>query len=307
MFMLRGRKRGGVTQINQLVSFTKGLKSAFFEPFATVYYVDTINGDDGYNGLSPSSAKATIQAAVTAASAGDVIYINPQLYVVGTGHARYTEDVTIALAKSNLSLIGVGRNKNNEFGVRMKTTGGYCLTVAAPSCHIENMGFFVDGGSGSFNFQNNGATNTQRGSDGPTFFNCHFKDGTDRMVGGQSPIFLNCRFHYPTGTLIIATSAVSSYGLQIIDCNFLDNNGAQTTGPYIQAGGAHVYNVWINGCAFGRIPSGAKYIIFGGTLGTGLISNSFFNDDDVHITNDITLNTEIRMTGCYDKSNALIA
>jgi hypothetical protein len=281
----------------------------YSSPWVQHWFVSAIDGSDSNDGKTVDSAKATIDAAVQLMGVGDVLYIRPQTYVVGTGHARYDEITTIDLAQSDLSIIGTGYPKNNEFGVRVRTsTAGYGFTVNGPSCHFENIGMIVGGtGTGNFIMNNNGATATQRGSDGPTFYNMHFKGGSDQVTGGQSPIFRNCRFHYATGTLTIATPAVSSYGLQMHDCNFLDNNGAQTTGPYIQAGGAHCYNVWINRCAFGQIPSGGKYMIFGGTLGTGLISHCFFNDPDVHVTNDITLNTLIDVVGCKDGSGADVA
>lgn len=275
--------------------------------FGTHYFVDGVDGIDGQSGKRPDRAKATIDAIAQIMSVGDVCYIRPKTYVVGTGHARYDECVTVDLVQSDLSFIGVGYPKNNEFGVRLKSSSTYCFDVSGPSNHFENIGMFVAGGTGSFIMRNNGATNTQRGSDGPTFYNCHFKGGSDQVVGGQSPIFVNCRFHHATGTLIIATAAVSSYGAQFHRCNFLDNNGAQTTGPYIQAGGAHVYNIWINECMFGQIPSGAKFFIFGGTLGTGLISSCYFNKPDVHLTNDMTLNTLIDVVGCHDGSGSLVA
>jgi hypothetical protein len=277
--------------------------------WSTHYFVDAIAGNDSYPGLRPDRAKATIDAAVQLMGVGDVCYIRPQTYVVGTGHARYDEIVTIDLAQSDLTIIGAGYPRNNEFGVRMRTSAaGYGFTVDGPSSHIENIGMIVGGsGTGNFHFRNNGATNTQRGSDGPTLYNCHFKGGSDIMDGGQSPIFTMCRFHYATGTITIADASTSSYGAQFHRCNFLDNNGAQTTGPYIQAGGGHVYNVWIHQCMFGQIPSGGKYMVFGGTLGTGLISLCYFNDPDVHVTNDITLNTLIDVVGCKDGSGSDVA
>ena len=280
----------------------------YSKPWATHYFVDAATGNDGHNGRKPNRAFATIDAAAQVMGVGDVCYINPQAYVVGTGHARYDEIITIDLVQSDLSFIGVGYPKNNEFGVRIRTsTAGYGFTVDGPSCHFENIGMIVGGtGTGNFHMRNNGATATQRGSDGPTFYKCHFKEGSDVVTGGQSPIFVDCRFHYTTGTLTIATPSVSSYGAQFIHCNWLDNNGAQNTGPCIQAGGAHVYNILIEDCTFPQIGSGGKYFIFGGTLGTGLISKCVFNKPDVHLTNDMTLNTLIDVVGCYDGSGALI-
>lgn len=307
MGTLHGKRKNGVVEVEQRVKFLKSVQYSHFDPWQEEWFVSA-DGDDGNTGLGPADPKLTIQSAATAMGVGDICRIQPKPYVVGTGHARYDEIVTIPLAKSNLSFIGAGRNKNNEFGVRiLVSSAGYGLTVLAPSCHFENIGIITIGGTGNFHMKNNGGTNTQRGSDGPSFFNCHFKGGSDEVTGGQSPIFMGCRFHYTTGTLKIATPAVSSYGAQFIDCNWLDNNGAQNTGPCIQAGGAHVYNLLVEDCKFPQIGSGAKYFIFGGTLGTGLISKCVFNKADVHLTNDMTLNTLIDVVGCYDGSGALVA
>ena len=308
MAWLKGPESDGYVIIDRKVRFKKAVRVDDY--WGTERFVDGINGVDATrDGLSPATGKLTIQAAVTAASAGDKIWIRPKRYVVGTGMARYDEIITIPLATSDLSLLGAGYSKNNEFGVRIRTsTTGYGFTVAAPACHFENIGMIVGGtGTGNFHMQNNGATATLRGSDGPTFYNCHFKEGSDEVTGGQSPIFINCRFHYTTGTLTIATPAVSSYGAQFIGCNWLDNNGAQNTGPCIQASGAHVYNILVEDCKFPQIGSGGKYFVFGGTLGTGLISKCSFNKPDVHLTNDMTLNTLIDVVGCYDGTGALVA
>ena len=278
-------------------------------PWATHYFVDGVNGSDSNSGLDPSKALSTIDAAVQKCTVGDVVYIRPKAYVVGTGHARYEGAITVDLEQSDISLIGTGYPKNSEFGVRFKTTAGYGCTINAPSTHMENIGWFVSAGDGSVKWASNGATSTTRGSDGPTIYNCHFKGGTDYMQGGQSAAFHNCRFHYDTGSLIIADSGASSYGLQIRDCNFLDNNGAAPTGPYIQWGGAHAYNVWIDHCRFGRTPTNG-YINMGGTLGTGIISGCYVSQGDVTLNTAFpgaTNNTLIFFTGNYDATNNIIA
>jgi len=76
-------------------------------------FVDGTNGSDsnaGYYGWA--NAKATIQAAVTASSAGDVIYIAPKLITDFTGDpTSYAETIIIPATKMGLSLIGVSRGR----------------------------------------------------------------------------------------------------------------------------------------------------------------------------------------------------
>jgi len=288
-------------QVYQFGGVPVGLNK-FVGPWATHYFVDGGAGNDSHSGRKPDRALKTIQAAIDKAVVGDVIYVNPQAYVVGTGHARYTEDVTIALAQSDLSIIGAGYPKSNEFGVRMKTATGYCLTTDAPSLHLENIGFFVDsGGTGAVLWDNDGASLTKRGSDGPVCYNCHFKGGTTLLTGGQAGQFIDCAFYHATGTLTIATPGVSGYNQLLRGCRFLDNNGAAPTGPYLNASGAHVYGLVVEFCTFQQVPSGGKFIVMGGTLNTGVIFQCGFEDDDVHVTNNLTLGgTEMRLVGSYD-------
>jgi len=101
----------------------------FSSPWATHWFVDGTDGNDNNDGKTPGTAKATIQAAVTASTGGDVIYIRPQVYTLGTGFARYTEDITVAQAQTagsgteanaNKSIIGVTQRQypSDMLGVR---------------------------------------------------------------------------------------------------------------------------------------------------------------------------------------------
>jgi len=64
------------------------------------YFVDGVSGSDNNTGKKPTEAKATIQAAVTLATRGDVIYVRPLAYKIGTGFNRYTEDIAVTLGGS---------------------------------------------------------------------------------------------------------------------------------------------------------------------------------------------------------------
>ena len=310
MAFLKGPRIGNVINVATPVKFLSSAQFINANPWGTSWFVDGTDGSDSYDGLSTSGSKATVDAAVQLAGVGDVVYIRPKAYVVGTGMARYTELITVDLAQSNLSIVGVNYPNNNEFGVRLAwtTTAAYVLDCSAPALHLENVHFFSDGATGSLILRNNGATNTQR-NDGCTIYGCNFKGGTAGVTieGGQATRIIDSVFLHSAGTLTIATSSVSGYGQQIRGCSFLSNNGVLPTLQYLNASGAHVYNLWVDGCYFGIIPTAAKFIILGGTLCDGLISNCFFNDADVHVTTDLTLGgTNMRVAGCWDWAGIVV-
>jgi len=90
----------------------------------TVYYVDGSQSDDSGDGLSPTNAKKTIGAAITAASAGDAITIK-----AGT----YAEDVVIDKASMQLW---------PESGVILAGTGT-CLTISGAYCRVGRLGDII--------------------------------------------------------------------------------------------------------------------------------------------------------------------
>jgi len=72
---LRGPIRDGAVEINRLVNFTKGVKTAFAEPWANVWYVDGESGNDGNTGREPYEAKKLIATAEQVANDNDVVYL----------------------------------------------------------------------------------------------------------------------------------------------------------------------------------------------------------------------------------------
>ena len=279
-------------------------------PWSVARFVDYDNGSVGYDGLKPTQACATIQQAVTASSRGDVIYVRPRAYVVGTGFSRYTEEVTTALAQSDLSIIGCVNTPNPEYGVRWKhatNTTGYCLINIAPALHLENIGFFAEDAAGAVHILNNGATDTQRGSDGTTFYNCVIKAG--RVInadGGDGLTFKNCYFHGKygggaTGGITFTCSANPGRRLKILNCGFQEGNGTTCATEYINIAGV-ASEVVIKDCYFGLIPTSAKYILI--TSSTGIIANCYFEDTDLDLTDDLTLSNVIP-AGLWDATMAM--
>jgi hypothetical protein len=162
----------------------------FLAPFGTTRFVDGTNGSDNNLGLTWGDAYATIQAAITASSAGDTVYIAAKTITAGaTDPTSYAESLTIVAAKTNLSLIGVSRGRTQMGLPQIKpggvTTGISLLTVRAGGCLIKNLGF--NGNSTAGAPINNGVLLDDDGSTmsacGTTIENCHFKNCAGATVG----------------------------------------------------------------------------------------------------------------------------
>lgn len=296
--------------------------SRFSSPWSTHYFVDGDNGSDGNRGTEPTKAFKTIQKAVTASTAQDVIYIRAKSYTIGTGFARYTEDVTstlggnggsgVAALNANKTIIGVTPNAaNSEYGgVRWKHASATNLTVDSPALHVENIGFFSEGATYGVLLRNDGATYTQRGSDGASFYNCVFKGkGLYVLSGGDGVTIQNCRFHCAyDGTvaqLNYSCSANPGRRLLVRNCEWQDGNGTTSSGPCITIA-APLTELLIRDCYFGQLPTGNVYIATSGA-NYGLIANCYFNHDDLDTDAEITLGTGVTAVGCYDAAGIATA
>lgn len=311
MAFLKGPMVGGFINVDKPVRFLQGASVAAESLFTRAWFVDGTSGSDGNSGLSPSAAKATIQAAVTLADRGDIIYVRPKAYVVGTGFARYTEQVSTVLTQSDLSIIGVTNSVNPEYGVRWKhltDTTGYCLINIAPALHVENIGFFAEAAADAVSLLSNGVTDTQRGIDGTTFYNCVFKGGDLRAAdGGDGLTIVNCRFHcgYDGHVAAISYTASTNPGRRFLvdNCVFQEGNGTAASGPFINLG-TYITEVMIRNCFFPDTPTGNAYISSTGS-NTGAIANCHFACADVGTT--AIVEGGLIATGIYDGGGLAIS
>lgn len=304
---LHGPVVNGVVQVEQRVKFMREVQSGLFYPWSNVWYVDGVNGDDDYDGRGPSSAKETIQAAVTAASRGDVIYVRPKAASVSTGFNRYVEAVTVPLATSDLSIVGVTRSLNPDFGPKMRfATTGYCITNRAHALHVENMGFLRGGTStGCISLENDGATNLKRGTDGTTLYNCTFKYGYGVYAasGGDGLVISRCRFSDCSDSFYYTNSANPGRRMRIEYCDFVANNGSAVARAYIRIL-PPLTDAVIKHCTFDLEPTAGKFIHINGTSCTGIIADCYFAQADV------TQDTEVdggglQIVACYDETGIL--
>jgi hypothetical protein len=263
----------------------------FASPWSTAYFVDGVNGVDDFDGKSPVKAKKTIQSAVTAAGRGDVIYIRPQTYTAGTGFARYTEQISVALAQSDLSLIGTVNSINPEYGVRSRwVTTGYNLTNDGPALHVENIGFFSESATNTALLRNSDTVGSERyGANGTTFYNCVIKGGKISVQCGDGLTIRNCMFHGGgdgvTGGIIATSVGYSNPGrrLRIRECLFQASNGSVVDTAYISI---NLYTeVLIDNCYFDLLPTDTNYIK--AITSTGSIINCSFGVADMTLATGV--------------------
>lgn len=285
----------------------------FSNPWSTHYFVDGVDGVAGNDGLSPESAMKTIQEAVTAATGGDVIYVNPKSYTLGTGFARYTEDVTVTLGgsggsgatatKANISLIGVTQrgNPTDFLGVRWKFATATNLAVYAPCFHVENIGFFSEGATYAIHLLCNGATRTHEGTTGFSIYNCAIKgDGKIYGNGANEVSIINCRFQAKYDGTVGGINLVGSTN-QVVrpvirNCEFIGGNANNMSDAAI-VGAAPWYDALIRDCYFLAESDTGQYINISGS-NTGMVANCYFGSADISTTSIVA--SGMIGTACYD-------
>jgi len=212
-------------------------------PFGAVRYVDT---------------GTTIQSVIDASTAGDTIYIRP---------GEYVEAVTIAKAKSNLTLIGMG-GRGSVF-IAPTTSNATALTIEADDVTIVNVGCDGDGtGSGLLN----------RGRR-TRAYGCKIEGGTVGLkltLGtvaqinagthgkGDDTWFVDCEIAWNTkGVELVATDYGAVSQARFRNCTFHDNTAAD----FEESGGSadiRYRDLDIGGCHFLRQEDGTEptaYII----------------------------------------------
>lgn len=264
-------------------------------PWSKVYFVDGYGGAAGNSGERPDDALSTIAAATAKATTGDVIYIRPLDYSIGHGVERYSEDVSITMTNtgynhagttsyplcqpSNISIIGCAHKTNPGYAVRWKPATATALTNTSPNLHVENIGFFAEDLL-AVSLLSNGTTDTQRGIDGTSFYNCEIKGGGMTVADGGTCLTLDhCRFAPKYNGEVdnaFTYTCNTSPGrlLTIRNCEFFDGNGTVCDDQWITLTGT-ITEVLIRDCYFGQVPTGNAYIVAAAGV-EGLIANCYF-------------------------------
>jgi hypothetical protein len=287
----------------------------FSSPWATSWFVDGTSGYDGFDGKAPDRAKLTVQAALTAAGRGDVIYVRPLDYDTDRSDVlKYSETLTVPYATEDLSLIGVANTNpgNPNYGVKLQRTTvdtTYCLTVNAPAFHIENVCVRSEGSlGGGIHFYGVGTSDypTYAGSCGPTMNNVVLRGGkySVRISGGYAAYIANCRFEGGSGqysSLVLNGNDFPQRRIHVRDCYFGGFNGAAIAEAYIR-----VYSntdLLIQRCVFGILPTGTAYINATG-VNLGIIADCYFDNADAVLASAI-IKGGLTAVSCFDEKGII--
>jgi hypothetical protein len=270
-------------------------------PFGTTRFVDGTNGADTNNGATWGNAFATIQAAVTASSAGDTVMIAAKTITAGaTDPTSYSESIIIPAAKTSLSLIGVSRGRTQMGLPQIKPAGATnaaILTIRAGGCLIRNLGFNGNSTAGApINFgivlDDDGSTKSACGT---TIEGCHFKNCAGSTVadattggaivwsasgGAWQVLIKGNRFYKNTSDVCLLGTSVSVPQDVIIEDNIFSGAAADVDcNLWLKGGGSGMNGVIIRNNVFGQLPAlsaGAvkRYIDATGCVGM-LVGNVF--------------------------------
>jgi hypothetical protein len=313
MPFLKGNEVNGYTQIDRNVRFLKDTAFSYSMPWSKSWFVDGSDGSDDYDGGSPGRAKATIDAAVQLAGHGDVIYIRPKTYIPGTGFGRYDETATVDVAQYNLSLVGVTRSLNTEFGARwaMTTAATYAILGDGPAMHVENIGFFLEGCTtgGCANLRNNGATYTQIGSTGTTFYNCVIKGGLIKLAGGDGFTARECKFHAMYdgtygGGIAMTCSTIPGRRFTVRNCVFQGGNAVAPANTYISTSSGTCTEILIADNKFGPIPADGHYVNLT-TGSSGLFTGNSFEHANIVLETSLHLG-EVVQSNNWDTAGIVV-
>lgn len=263
------------------------------------WYVDGDEGTDTSNtGRSLDKAKKTYQAAVTAASAGDVIFVKAKAMSTGaTDPSSYTEAVTIPAATDRLSIIGINTGRTQGGLPQLKvgsTTTATLMTIEAPGTLLMNLGFNGAGATGGGVLLD--SDSSTKDAMATSIIGCHFKNckgstATDCRTGGaimwstnggawQSRIVGNV-FYKNVGDVVLKGTSVSvPQDVVIEDNTFQGIATAVDCHLFLTGGGSGMLGVTVNNNTFADVLpalSSGSIVRYADMTGcTGIFSNNYF-------------------------------
>lgn len=246
------------------------------------------------NGNSWETAKKTIQEAVTAADAGDTIFVaGRSITALATDPVSYAETIIIPNSKPQLSLIGIsrGRTQGGLPQVRIGAGSTAMLDVRSPGCLISNIGFngASSNGGGIKLTDDGGATYVAFGT---TIAGCHFKNCTvtanDGRTGGAiyttssgnawQALISGNRFYKNTADIVVVGTGGSVPQDWVIEGNEFSGPAASVDAN-IYTGGDGINGLVVRGNTFSAMPALSagqikRYVDLTGSV--GIMADNYF-------------------------------
>lgn len=268
----------------------KNLEGAGVITFGNIWYVNATGGSDtANNGKSPTTAFATINGAITAATAsnGDVIYVMP-------GHTEtITTTTNLALSKAGLTIIGLGAGSLRPT-LTFTTANTANIPVTASNITVLNL-LFVG------NFLSIASVFTVTGTAAAkdlTISGCEFRD-TSSVLGFLSIVTTNSTANTSDGLAFtknkIYSHSTSAGPAVVMLCtndrvaindNFIVHDGANNNIALVMNSGALVSsNLEIARnqlfCVNTDTATGGAILVTSSTTSTGMVHDNYVKHLDV--------------------------
>ena len=227
------------------------------------FFVDGTNGSDNNDGSSWEIAKAAIAAAITAASAGDTIYI---------AAGSYDESVTIA--KAGLTLVGAANR--GSVGIAPSGDNDTAMTINANGVTLINVGCEGDGTGGGLHVEGDVARFRAFGCklEGGAFA-AKLESTADGAVADTR--FDDCEFAWTTTALHFVVSGAGDPVTQTYVRKCLFHN---YTTAGINVDTVHTADLWVEDCFFAAQEDGTEptdYVLASVASTTGFFSGNRFS------------------------------
>src|SRR3990167_4742311 len=233
-----------------------------------IWYVD---GDVALSGAGETwtSAKSTIQAAVTAAGSGDTILVRARaMATAATDPVDYAETIIVPPALDRLSIIGVSRGlaQGNLPQIKKGSGSVALLTVRSPGCYIANLGFNGASATGGGILVESDAST--KDAFGTVIESCHFKNckgstATNAATGGAiqlsgapwQVLIKGNRFYKNVGDVVLLDTSNSVPQDTVIEDNVFSGPAASVDCQLYLMGGSGMDGVIIRNNEFTAFPA----------------------------------------------------
>jgi hypothetical protein len=240
-----------------------------FGPASKAFYVDPLNGSNDFDGMTPATAKSTVQAAFDLCTTlhNDVVF----MLAAGTSA---TSAAAITWSKDFTHLIGINSGgpeprSRVKCGAALATTP--FITWSGDGCVVMNVSFWHETSDAA------GLVNVSVTGDRNTFVGCQFAGGLGSgnavtgarslQVGGSGNTFKRCVIGCDTitavngqaGAELIAGTNSACMHATFEDCDFVVSTNGTTYAHIISAAAAGVgrFNKIVR-CIFVNEGSGAQ-------------------------------------------------
>lgn len=292
-----------------------------------IFFADFDNGTIGNGAKGPDEACKYLDTAIALAGPNDTIYVRPRAPEAGgvaPYHSSDPGDITPQTASTNwtipwtshgLSLIGTGIGVGSAGAQRTCLQGDATitttpvLTLNAPYCNIENIGF-KNGASTIALIRTKFSNDSIYQAWGNSFYNVWFRNtGTTKGLNidsGSYDNIVNCCFSSCDFGIYFETVNEQTKQETIRNCDFL-GEGSDVDVDIQHIGSA--YRILITKCNFNHtIPTGGStnhYLNFSATS-TGMFSDSYLGSAAAGETPNITLNG-LAFSHIYAGDGAILA